>query len=80
MAAPTSFLYALRSKGTPTISPIMDRLRCYLCDSMLCLGEFFDHLKTHAEELQQEGAALDQALKAYLEAFQIAAILFEDIE
>lgn len=58
----------------------MDRLRCYLCDSMLCLGELFDHLKTHAEELQQEGAALDQALKAYLEAFQIAAILFEDIE
>jgi len=47
---------------------------------MLCLGELFDHLKTHAEELQQEGAALDQALKAYLEAFQIAAILFEDIE
>lgn len=46
---------------------------------MLSLGAWLDHLKTHTEELQQEGAALDQTFKTYLEAFQMAAILFEEI-
>jgi exonuclease VII small subunit len=46
---------------------------------MLSLGAWLDHLKTHTEELHQEGAALDQTFKTYLEAFQMAAILFEEI-
>lgn len=56
----------------------MEQLRCFICDTVLLKPEVCAHLKTHAEELHGDCAKLSQALKDYLEAFQIAEILFAE--